>query len=114
MVRIGIEASEDSVMRYCLLAAMSLSLVACASPDTRAVCSKPKQTLERGPADVETFFASRSWRVVTFLGYSGAEYEDPNGMLKQAGAVLDKFEPGKTVVNIGATEQGIGALYAEA
>jgi hypothetical protein len=100
-------------MRHSVLAAVFASLIA-GAPATRAACAKPKQTLELGPAEIEKFFSSRPWQVVTFLGYSGAEYEDPNAMLKQAGAVLDKFEPGKTVVNIGATEQGIGALYAEA
>ena len=33
-------------------------------------------------------------------------------MLAQAKAVLSRFEPRRTIVNIGATEEGIGAVYA--
>ena len=78
-------------MRHSVLAAVFASLIA-GAPATRAACAKPKQTLERGPAEIEKFFSSRPWQVVTFLGYSGAEYEDPNAMLKQAGAVLDGLD----------------------
>lgn len=56
-------------------------------------------------------FASRGKSVLTFVGYSGAEYQDRAAMLKQASAALDRFDPGKTIVNIGATIDGIGAVY---
>ena len=53
-------------------------------------------------------------RIVTFVGYSGAEYEDKAAMLARATAVLDTLDPKGTVVNIGATVDGIGAVYAVA
>ena len=32
-------------------------------------------------------------------------------MLRKAGRILDEFDPSKTIVNIGATPEGIGAVY---
>jgi transaldolase len=32
-------------------------------------------------------------------------------MLEKAGHILDEFDPSKTIVNIGATPEGIGAVY---
>ena len=44
--------------------------------------------------------------VLTFLGYSGAEYENKAGMLEQAAKILAQFDPKATIVNIGATAAG--------
>ena len=52
---------------------------------------------------IRTFFKSQNKYVVTFVGYSGAEYEDKTAMLEKAGRVLDEFDASKTIVNIGAT-----------
>ncbi len=49
--------------------------------------------------------------VHTFAGYSGAEYEDPNAMLEEAARILDGQDPAETLINIGATKVGIGAIY---
>ena len=61
--------------------------------------------------EVRDFFTAQKRRVVTFLGYSGAGYEDEPGMLHMAEAVLDDLDPAATIVNIGATAEGIGAVY---
>jgi hypothetical protein len=45
------------------------------------------------------------------VGYSGAEYEDRPGMLTLARQILEEFDAQTTIVNIGATPQGIGAIY---
>lgn len=50
-------------------------------------------------------------KVLTFVGYSGAGYEDEPGMLKAAGNALDQYDPAEYLVNIGATAVGIGAVY---
>lgn len=65
-------------------------------------------------AGVREFFTSRGWRVLTFLGYSGAGYEDADTMLRQADRALEHLDVNHTVVNIGATEAGIGAVYEKA
>lgn len=62
--------------------------------------------------EIKTFFKNQNKAVVTFTGYSGAGYEDEAAMLAQAGHILDEFDLSKTIVNIGGTAEGIGAVYA--
>jgi hypothetical protein len=59
-------------------------------------------------ADVRT----RGRQVLSFLGFSGAGYQDKAAMLALAGRVLAAEDPARVVVNIGATADGIGAVYA--
>ena len=61
--------------------------------------------------DIRNFFKSQKKEVITFVGYSGAEYEDKMAMLEKAGHILDEFVASKTIVNSGATPEGIGAVY---
>lgn len=61
--------------------------------------------------EITTFFKAKKKDVVTFMGYSGLDYEDRASMLERAGAVLDGYDPSKTLINIGATPDGIGAVY---
>jgi len=49
--------------------------------------------------------------VLTFAGYSGAQYEDPGAMMGHASRILAEQDPQKTLINIGATAEGIGAVY---
>jgi hypothetical protein len=49
--------------------------------------------------------------VLTFFGYSSV-YEDEKAMFKIAREVLSKYSPEKTLVNIGATQGGLGAIYS--
>ena len=62
-------------------------------------------------SDIETFFGAPDKLVLTFVGYSGSGYEDAAGMLARARQVLDAHDPARTIVNIGATVDGIGAVY---
>jgi hypothetical protein len=57
------------------------------------------------------FFQNTGKTVLTFVGYSGAGYEDEAAMLASAEGVLREFDAGSTIVNIGATPDGIGAIY---
>lgn len=66
---------------------------------------------EADPATIRAFFAGQGRFVLTFLGYSGAGYENPAAMLDQAGRVLARYDPRRTIVNAGATADGIGAVY---
>ena len=61
--------------------------------------------------EIRAFFKTQNKDVVTFVGYSGDEYEDKAAMLEKAGLILGEFEPSKAIVNIGATPEGIGAVY---
>jgi len=61
--------------------------------------------------DIRAFFKNKQKTVLTFVGYSGAGYEDEAAMRKQTERVLGEYDPAKTIVNIGATPDGIGAIY---
>lgn len=74
-------------------------------------CDQPSTIRDASPEEIRAFFKGKNMEVLTFLGYSGAEYENKAAMLEQAALVLDKFDPGTTIVNIGATPEGIGAVY---
>ena len=63
------------------------------------------------PQEVKRYFQQSGMRVLTFAGYSGAGYEDADRMLAEAMAILARYDPKKTIVNIGATADGIGAVY---
>ena len=74
---------------------------------------QPTPAVAEGTAqEIEAMLLREPAEILTFVGYSAAEYEDPAGMLAQARQVLAACDPHETVVNIGATEQGIGAVYA--
>lgn len=77
-------------------------------------CGGPQTVKEATPREVRAFFAEKGMRTLTFTGYSGAEYEDKATMIEHAVRVLDRFDPRATIVNIGATEEGIGAVYEAA
>jgi len=63
------------------------------------------------PTEVKRFFDLRGKIVISFVGYSDAGYEDAERMLDEARSVLSVHSPKKTIVNIGATSSGIGAVY---
>lgn len=92
-----------------LVAGLLLSASACSIVE-RPMRAEP--TIREASVDeVRTFFQKQDRRVVTFVGFSGAGYEDEPAMLAHATAILDEYDPAKTIVNIGATAEGIGALY---
>jgi hypothetical protein len=63
---------------------------------------------------IKGFVKGTGKQVLTFVGYSGAGYEDPAAMLEAAGRILDRHPPARTLVNIGGTAEGIGAVYEQA
>jgi len=91
-----------------------LALIACTSaiaPNTANACDGPRDVREANLASIQSFVQSKEMNVLTFTGYSGAQYQEPEAMLKQAAQVLDRHDPEKTLVSIGATAEGIGAIY---
>jgi hypothetical protein len=74
-------------------------------------CGPPPIANEATPEEVRAFFIDKGMRVLTFLGYSAAEYEDKPKMIEQATRILGEFDPESTIVNIGATAAGIGVVY---
>jgi hypothetical protein len=110
----GIEARQILIMKLglpkgsigfclCFISLLSAGMVlGCESPMTIKVVS-----LEQ----IRAFFESKRMKVLTFLGYSGAEYENKAAVVDRATRILSRFDPGKTIVNIGATAEGIGTVY---
>jgi hypothetical protein len=77
-------------------------------------CDQPTTAKEATLEEIRLYYGSKHMRVLTFLGYSGAGYENKAVMLDEATRVLDEFEPKSTIVNIGATPEGIGTVYETA
>jgi hypothetical protein len=95
-----------------LLMAEGPGIPAAAAPATPAVCRGPGLQREADPAAIQRHVKATGKRVLTFVGFSGAGYEDPEAMLRQAGRILDRHDPRRTLVSSGATAEGIGAVYA--
>lgn len=86
-------------------------VVALLAPGLALSCDGPKQVQEATPSAVQQMVRSSGKYVLTFVGYSGAGYESPQIMKQQALQVLSKKDPATTLINIGATAEGIGAVY---
>jgi hypothetical protein len=98
-----------------MMIATSVLLSGCTTPTLDTSCKAPAMIdQDASAAEVDNFFASKGWRVLTFVGYSGAGYEDADAMLNEAERVLGQQDVAKTIVNIGATADGIGAVYEKA
>ncbi len=94
--------------------ASSVSLLALLFAPIAQSCDPPSTLREATPGEIRSFFKGKKMKVLTFLGYSAAEYENKAAMLEHANRILDVYDPKATIVNIGATPEGIGAVYATA
>ncbi len=97
--------------KFKLAIVLCLTLVTLLLPSRGLTCGQPSIIREATPKEIRDFFKAKNMKVLTFLGYSAAEYENKASMLEQATKILEQFDPKKTIVNIGATPEGIGAVY---
>ena len=74
-------------------------------------CRPPSVIRQATSEEAVSAVRGRKRTVVTLLGYSDADYENREAMLKTAGSILDKFDPRTAIVTIGATPSGVGAVY---
>ena len=93
-----------------LFVALTTCTFAVASGAANA-CDGPREVREATLASIQAFVHDKNMTVLTFEGYSGAQYQEPGAMLERAAHVLDGQDPRKTLINIGATAAGIGAVY---
>jgi len=63
------------------------------------------------PEQAVSFIKGMNKTLLTFYGFSGMGYEDEKEMLRIAREMLSKYSPETTLVNIGASSTGIGAIY---
>ncbi len=66
---------------------------------------------EATPAEIRAYFKDQRKTVLTLLGYSAAEYEDKAALVAHATEILDGADPKTTILNIGATTDGVGVVY---
>jgi hypothetical protein len=97
--------------RSIMFAAIGAMLLVVGVSSVAGTCGGPKMMKEATPAEVRAFFKAQSKTVVTLLGYSGAGYEDEAALTKHVLGILDPYDPKKTIVNLGATIDGIGRVY---
>ena len=90
---------------------LAAALILVAPADVVRACDKPETNREATPSEVRAFFEAQGKTVLTFVGYSGAGYEDEAALLRHAAGVLDVYAPSRTIVNIGTTVDGIGRVY---
>ena len=76
-----------------------------------SACEAPRINREATPTEIRAVFKAQRKSVLTLLGYSAAEYEDKAALMARVTEILDKLDPKTTIVNIGATPDGIGAVY---
>lgn len=88
------------------------SFVAIAFAGFALAVAGPATTVQTAtPQQIKSYFRQSGMRVLTFAGYSGAGYEDADRMLAEVTTILERYDPKKTIVNAGATADGIGAVY---
>ena len=92
-------------------AGFSVALFVLGSSNIGTACQPPTVIREATPAEIRVYFKDQHKTVLTLLGYSGADYEDKAALLARASEILDRADPKMTIVNIGATPDGIGAVY---
>ena len=81
------------------------------SGNIASACQPPTMTREATPDEIRTYFKAQGKSVLTLLGYSGTGYEDKAALLAHVTEVLDGADPTRTILNIGATLDGIGVVY---
>jgi hypothetical protein len=99
--------SHPLIVHFAVLLTCTLAV----AQDAVNACDGPREVREATLASIQAFIYGKNMTVLTFTGYSGAQYQDPMAMLERASRILDGQDPTQTLVNIGATTVGIGAVY---
>ena len=87
------------------------SLLFAKKSQQRLVASKVHFKTFKKSEDVISHFKDKGKKVLTFIGYSGAGYENKVEMLRIARSELEGLDPEEFIVNIGVTPDGIGQVY---
>jgi hypothetical protein len=95
------------------LAAVTLLASTLVGPAAAAplACKGPSQ-IRKGDAEViARQLKATGKKVLTFVGYSGAGYQYPAAMVREASRILERHDPARTLINSGGTAEGIGQVY---
>jgi hypothetical protein len=74
-------------------------------------CKGPALIREGDSAAIARHIKETGKTVLSFVGYSEAGHEDPAALKREASRILDRHDPARTLINSGATAEGIGAVY---
>ncbi len=104
--------THRSALRWMSLACLAMACASTSANNNATACDRRTVVREAGTVtEVGELIAATGMNMLSFVGYSAAGYEDEPAMLAQADEVLARYDPARTLVNIGATAQGIGAVY---
>ena len=100
-------AGSDRVQLTPVMSGFAVLLTCCLifTASAATACDGPREVREATRAELEAFIRSKQMTVLTFTGYSGAQYEDPAALMEHASRVLDGQASAKTLINIGATAE---------
>jgi hypothetical protein len=95
------------------LAAVALLAESFMSPAAAAplACKGPAHIHTGDAATIARHLKATGKQVLTFEGYSGAGYQDPDALMREASRILDRHDPARTLINSGGTAEGIGQIY---
>ena len=82
-----------SLSRICRGLAIGLNLTLCVS--YAYGCDIKTTVKQAGISEIERYFENSNKQVLTFIGYSGAEYEDRSKMLSLARRILAEYDAGR-------------------
>jgi predicted Rossmann-fold nucleotide-binding protein len=96
-----------------VLAAVALLAGAWVGPAAAAplACKGPAHICKGYAATIARQLKATGKKVLTFVGYSGAGYQDPDALAREASRILDRHAPARTLINIGGTAEGVGQIY---
>ncbi len=75
-------------------------------------CQGPAHNRTGDTTAIASHIKATGKNVLSFVGYSGAGYQDPDVLIREASRILDRHDPARTLINIGGTAEGIGQIYA--
>jgi len=75
-------------------------------------CEGPAPIHPGDAAAIARHLKASGKNVLTFVGYSGAGYQDPDALVREVSRILDRHAPARTLINSGGTAEGIGQIYA--
>jgi hypothetical protein len=90
---------------------LALAALLAASPAWAQGCEGPPLQREATSQQIGEYVRASGKRVLSFVGYSGAGYEDAAAMRAAARQALQRHDPAQWLVNIGGTAVGIGEVY---
>ena len=106
---------EHSLIKPVSKALAAVALLAGSFVDAAAAaplaCQGPTHIRTGDTTAIASHVKATGKNVLSFVGYSGAGYQDPDVLIREASRILDRHDPARTLINSGGTAEGIGQIY---